>query len=143
MARAAAVRIQEIDLSTRVASFAGVFGAIVIPVKKGASATPGLCVNDRQFLNQFTPNGKVEVGYDLSYFSALAFLESADKLWVQGVMNDAFHSGLILKTTSSSDDNEELPTGTDLSDPAQLTFSADETLLISVLKLLHMLIIQI
>jgi hypothetical protein len=125
MSRAAAVRIQEIDLSTRVASFAGAYGAICIPVKKGAGVEPQLVISDKNFLDVFTPNSRVEVGYDLGYFSALAYLERADKLWVQGVMKGAKLGGLILSTTTAHS-----AIVADMTDPAQYTFGAGEAVLI-------------
>lgn len=127
MSRAAAVRIQEIDLSTRVASFAGAYGAICFPVKKGATAEPQLVISDKNLLDLFTPNGRVEVGYDLGYFSALAYLERADKLWVQGVMKDGKRAGVKLAISSGS--NSALSAGSGIVDPAQFVF-AGESLLI-------------
>lgn len=127
MSRAAAVRIQEIDLSTRVASFAGAYGGICIPVKKGAGAEPQLVISDKNLLDLFTPNSRVEVGYDLGYFSALAYLERADKLWVQGIMKDGKMGGLRLAVDSGS--NAALAANAGLSDPAQFAFT-DESLLI-------------
>jgi hypothetical protein len=123
MSRAAAVRIQEIDLSTRVASFAGAYGAICIPVKKGAKSEPELVISDKNFLDIFTPNSRVEVGYDLGYFSALAYLERSDKLWVQGVMKDASFAGAVVNKTIA---NAELPASPAIADVAQYAFSGTE-----------------
>lgn len=97
MSGAASVNLKEVDLSTRVASFGGVFGGIIIPALKGPLDEPLLSTSDTQFLNSFTPDGRVEVGYDLSYFSALAFLERANKLWVQRVANTSYFGGLLIK----------------------------------------------
>ena len=127
MSRAAAVRIQEIDLSTRVASFAGAYGAICIPVKKGAKAEPELVISDKNLLDLFTPNSRVEVGYDLGYFSALAYLERADKLWVQGVMNAGRYAGLTLAISSGT--NSAI--SANLTDPAQFSFAGQALLIYS------------
>lgn len=99
---AASVQIKEIDLSTRVASFEGVFGAIVIPAKKGDISRPFFVSSDTQFLNATTPDGSVGVGFDLSYFSALAYLERANKLYVQRVINGAFYAGLTVDSTGTA-----------------------------------------
>lgn len=95
MSGAASVNIKEVDLSTRVASFEGVYGAMVIPTKKGPSEA-SLVTSDTQFLNRYTPDGRVEVGYDLAHFSALAYLERANKLWVKRVSNTAYFAGLVV-----------------------------------------------
>lgn len=102
MAGAAKVTIKEIDLSTRVASFEGVYGAIVVQAKKGASDRPQLVTSDTQFLSVFTPDSKVEVGYDLAYFSALSYLERSNKLWVKRVINGATFSGATVFATGLS-----------------------------------------
>lgn len=129
MGGAASVNIKEIDLSTRVASFEGVYGAIVVPAAKGSSSTPGFMTSDTQFLNNYTPDARVEVGYDLSYFSALAYLERANKLWVQRVINAAYYGGAVIYETSSAGTNFPL-SGVDLSDPSAYAFGAEEALLI-------------
>jgi len=89
----ARVNLKEVDLSTRVASFGGVYGAMCIPALKGPSDSPFLSTSDTQFLNKFTARGRIEVGEDLSMYSALAFLERANKLWIKRVINDAFYGG--------------------------------------------------
>lgn len=76
------VRLSEIDLSTRVPAFPGVFGGLVIPAVKGPVETPVLVTSEAQLLSLFTPDERIEVGYDLAYFSALAYLQQSDKLWV-------------------------------------------------------------
>lgn len=127
---AASVRLKEVDLSTRVASFEGVFGAIVIPAKKGDISRPFFVSSDTQFLNTTTPDGAVKVGFDLSYFSALAYLERSNKLWVQRVINAAFYAGLVVKEDGATDPNAGIPAGTDMSDPTAFVMAADDALLI-------------
>jgi hypothetical protein len=124
MAGAAAVKIKEIDLSTRVASFAGVYGGVVVPARKGLSSEPVLVSNDGEFLDKFTPDSRVEVGYDLSYYSALAFLERSDKLWVKRVINQAYYAGLSVKSSAGSN-NAGLPAGSNLADPDQYVFDSN------------------
>jgi hypothetical protein len=125
MAGAAAVNIQEIDMSTRVASFAGVIGAMVVPAKKGRTDVPVLTTNDADYLNRFTPNGRVEVGYDLSNYSALAFLERSTALWIKRVANQAYFSGLSIKQKGGSV-NQSLPNGSNIIDPAQYVFDQND-----------------
>ncbi|NRA76870.1 MAG: phage tail sheath subtilisin-like domain-containing protein [Pseudoalteromonas sp.] len=92
----ARVNLKEVDLSTRVASFGGVYGAMVVPALRGPSDEPFLTTSDTQFLSKFTARQRIEVGEDLSMYSALAFLERADKLWIKRVINDAMFAGIVL-----------------------------------------------
>lgn len=128
MGGSAAVKIKEVDLSTRVASFEGVYGAIVIPATKGPTDRPFLVTSDTQLLNTFTPDGRVEVGNDLSYFSALAYLERANKLWVQRVVNTGLYGGLTIETGVSVNANAGL--AANLADPTAYVFTATQALLI-------------
>lgn len=98
----ARVNLKEVDLSTRVASFGGVYGAMVIPALKGPSDEPFLSTSDTQFLNKFTARGRIEVGEDLSMYSALAFLERANKLWIKRAINDAFFAGATIADSASA-----------------------------------------
>lgn len=98
----ARVNLKEVDLSTRVASFGGVYGAMCIPALRGPSDAPFLNTSDTQFLSNFTARSSIEVGADLSMYSALAFLERANKLWVQRVTNGAYFSGATLASSTSA-----------------------------------------
>ena len=119
---AAGVRIQEIDRSTRVPGFAGVYAAITFPAKKGPLDRPMLVTNDAQLLSVYTPDEKIDVGFDLGYFSALAYLAKSDKLWIQRIAKQAKFGGLVLKTTGSAYANFALATG--LTDPSAYVFDA-------------------
>jgi len=120
------VTSKEIDLSERVQSFPGVYGAIVIPAKKGPVGEPVLVTTDTQLLDYFTPNGKVEVGYDLSYYSALSYLENSNKLWVVRAANSALYGGLSIRKKTSPYSNFSLTTG--LSDPYAYVFDSGDDL---------------
>lgn len=124
------VTIREIDLSVRVPGFPGVYGAIVIPAKRGPIDEPQLVTSEAQLLRKFTPEEKIEIGYDLAYFSALAFLQKANKLWVKRAIGDNYlHSGAVLKEfTDGGDPNASLVTGEE--DPTAYTFGADDAVLI-------------
>ncbi|MCK5617231.1 phage tail sheath subtilisin-like domain-containing protein [Candidatus Pacearchaeota archaeon] len=130
MTGAASVQLKEIDLSTRVASFEGVYGAIAVPATKGSTVKPGYMTGDTQLLNKYTPNAKVEVGYDLSYFSALAYLERSNKLWVQRVANGATYAALVIKEDGAAGPNAGIPNDSDLIDPSSFVFAVDDALLI-------------
>ncbi len=122
------VNIREIDLTTKVPAFPGVYGAIVIPgAKKGPVSDPFLCASETQFLQVFTPDERIEVGYDLAYYSALAFIAKSNKLWVIRSLVDSLYGGIVVDTTSVT------PTviGSGLSDPEAYTFGATGCLLIT------------
>jgi hypothetical protein len=122
----AAVQLKELDLSTRVPSFPGVYGAIVLPAKKGAIDKPVLITNENQFLNKFTPNGKVEIGYDSSFYSALSFLSKSNKLWVMRAHNGALFGGALVPHTSGS----SIPFSAGQADPTALSFIGTQCLAI-------------
>jgi hypothetical protein len=87
-----------LDLSTRVPAFPGVRGAIVIDAKKGPVNLPMFMSNETQFLDYFTPQGKVDVGYSLGYFSALAYLQKSSGqdgagIWVVRAASDPLYAG--------------------------------------------------
>lgn len=114
--------LTEIDLSSRVPSFPGAFGGISFPAKKGP-LVPTLVTSDTQLLNIFTPDGTVEVGFDLGYFSSLAFLQKSDKLWVTRVIKDGLFAGLSIKSETATTNNQSLPAG--LVDPTAFLFDSN------------------
>lgn len=123
----ARVSLKEVDLSTRVASFGGVYGAMVIPALRGPSDTPFLTTSDTQYLNKYTARGRIEVGSDLSLYSGLAFLERANKLWVKRAINGAMFGGL---TAGKDMDPVKLADDADISDPSARAFEDGENLFI-------------
>lgn len=130
MGGAAAVKLKEIDISTRVASFEGVYGAMVVPARKGPADRPSLVTSDTQFLTRFTPDALVGVGFDQSHYSALAFLERSNKLWIQRAFNIAHYAGLVLQQSSASDLNAGVISSSNMVDPSARVFGADELILI-------------
>lgn len=116
---------QEIDLSTRVPSFPGVFGAINFPAKKGPVNDPQLSTSDVQFLTVYTPNARVEVGYDLGYFSGLAFLQQSQTMWTNRVVGSgALWAGAVNKSQGTPGSNVGLSMG--LTDPLAFVFDASD-----------------
>lgn len=73
---------REIDLSTRVPGFAGVYAGIVLPTNRGPIDKPTLVTSDTDLLKRYTVNNTVPIDGNDAFFSALAFLEKGDKLWV-------------------------------------------------------------
>jgi hypothetical protein len=91
------VRIQEQDISTRVPGFPGVYGGIVIPAPKGKIGEPVFITSDTDLLRYFTPNEKVEVGHNMAFYSALAFLAKSNTLWVVRADNNSKFGGVVIK----------------------------------------------
>jgi phage tail sheath protein FI len=125
MSGSASVNVSTIDLSTRVPAFPGVFGGIVIPAKKGPLNQAVLVTNESQFLRVFTPDERVEVGYDLSYYSAIAYLSKSDKLWAVRVANSAYFAGASFKRVDSTTLNQALPSDQQLADPSAYLFDSN------------------
>jgi hypothetical protein len=97
------VFVREQDISTRVPSFPGVYGAIQIPnAPKGKIGQPVFVTSDTDLLNYFTPDQKVNVGYNMAFYSALAFLEKSNKLWVVRVDNGSKFGGAVIKQSPST-----------------------------------------
>jgi hypothetical protein len=51
----------------------------------------------------FTPDEAVKVGYDSSFFSALAILEKSNSVWVRRVINAALYGGITVESSDSTD----------------------------------------
>ncbi len=124
----------EKDLSTSVPQFPGVYGGIVIKAKKGEVNQPFLVTSETEFLKVFTPNEKIEAGYDTAHFDALAYLEKSNKLWVVRAAKDALYGGIVVASeskaleTGETTANKALVAG--LASVASYTFGTDEVMLI-------------
>ena len=125
MSGSAAVNVSTLDRSTRVPAFPGVFGGIVIPAKKGPINKAVLITNETQLLKVFTPDEKVKVGYDSSYYSAIAFLSKSDKLWAVRAAKSAYFAGASFKQVTSTTENQSLPSNQNLDDPSAYQFDSN------------------
>lgn len=93
----------EKDLSDRVDSTVGVYAFVQIRARKGET-DPRWVTSETELLDRYTPNGRVEVGYDLAYFTALNFLSASKTLLVQRVCPaDAYQAGACLTGTAAAD----------------------------------------
>jgi hypothetical protein len=110
-----------IDISQRVPGFPGVAAGIVIPAARGGVDKLELITDENDLLNRLTANGKIEIGYDTSYWSALAFLASANRLYVARAANAALYGGAIIKSSPSANPNEAVASG--MTDPLAYSFS--------------------
>ena len=108
------------DQSTRVVGNTGVYAGIVIKAKKGPVNTPYLVTSQTDLLRVFTPNERIEIGWDMAYYSAYYYLREGNRLWVVRAcdLTTAKYGGCVIKTTDGSA-NEAFATGiTDPSDDA-------------------------
>ena len=93
---------KEQDISTRVPSSAGdVYGGIVIRSPKGEVGKPLFMTSDTDLLKYLTPNERVEVGYDMAFYSALAYLSKTNKLWAVRADNGSTYGGAIIGTVAN------------------------------------------
>jgi hypothetical protein len=111
-----------IDLSQTVPSFPGVIGGIVIPALKGKIGEAVLITSEADLLKYLTPNENIGVGYDNSYWSALAFLQSGNRLYVSRAANTALYGGSIIKNLKAVASSAGIPAG--MSNPDSYTFDA-------------------
>lgn len=118
----AKVVIKEVDLSSRVPSFPGVYGGIAIAAKKGPVNEPVFITSDTELLQNFTPDERIEVGYDNAYFSAIAFLQKSDKLWVVRAANAALYASAGNKTITATTTNQSHTAG--IADPDAYVFDS-------------------
>jgi len=120
--------ITEKDLSQTVPGFPGVYGLMLVPSKFG-SEEPTLVSSQTDYLNKFTLDGKVHIGETLTHFSALAFLEKSNKLWVKRVTNGALYGGVLVSSgqdidgDGSVDSTKGLTSG--VSSPTDVSFGND------------------
>ena len=76
------VKYRERDLSSYIQSGQTIYAGFVIPAVKGKRMKVLNISSVQDFLKRLTPNNRLEVGMDLSYFSALKVLEGTANLAV-------------------------------------------------------------
>ena len=114
------VIFREQDQSVRVPALPGVIGAMVIPATKGPSDKPFLVTSETELLEVFTPDGRVDIGMSLAYYSAIQFLTANSALYVKRVHNGALYAAAGIKTATSSTENFTSPVG--IADPDAYDF---------------------
>ena len=96
------ITVQEQNISQVVSSNVGVYGGIVIPAPKGTINEPILVTSDVELLNYFTPDNTVKVGYNMAFYSALAYLSQSNKLWVVRSDNNSLYGGVVIRTSGNT-----------------------------------------
>lgn len=96
------VEVNEVDLSTRVPSFPGVAGAVVVPSLRGRTDKPFLVTSQTDFLRKCTPNEKIDIGMSNAHWSALNFLEQSNQCWIMRPKNRSKFGGAIVRKNTTS-----------------------------------------
>lgn len=112
------VYTQEVDLSNVIPTVETSIGAVVGYSKRGPVGRH-LVTNTKDFVQLY---GEPSPG-DWLHYSALGFLQRANKLYVSRVVNDAKYAGVEIKKYSSEHDNEGISGGSE--DPANYAFGTD------------------
>jgi hypothetical protein len=123
----AGVVMKEIDLTTRVPSFEGVYVAACFQTKRG-DIDPFLVTSEAQFLRKTTLNETIEVGFDLGYYSVLAALQKTNKVWIKRVLGTGYlYGGVGVEVAGAVTDNVVIAAGE--ADPTAFIFIAEAFLL--------------
>ena len=128
-----------VDQSTRITAGGSYNTAIVIAAKKGDIDKPVKVTGQTDFLRKFTPNERIEVGWDLAYYEAYQYLSQQSGLIVvraahtEDLVNKdddypVLYGGVIIKTESSDNSNMAVEKG--FSDPETYEFQEDDAVLI-------------
>lgn len=118
------VKIKEIDLSTRIPNFPGVYGAMVIDAIRGPVDKPVLISNETELLRAFTLNETIPIGSSTGYYEALTFLQNSDKLWLKRVAGaGALYGGATIQQASDGTTTNGDLDGAGELDPTTFTFT--------------------
>ncbi len=129
MSPSAKVNQTERDLTSRVPSFPGARGVVVVDATKGLIEEGVAVTSETDYLKKYTVRAKVEVGDSLAHFSALAHLQASDDLVVvRAASSDADYGGLTLAGNLGAGTNGAVSAG--VNDPAAYTFDALDALLV-------------
>lgn len=93
---------QVIDLTNRVSTTSTYASAIVVAAKKGPIDTPVLIGGQTNYLRKFTPNEKLELGWDTAMYEAWFYLNTQANLYVVRAAHDALYGGCKIRTFKSS-----------------------------------------
>lgn len=78
----ARTEIIEIDLSSRVPSFPGIYGAMVLNTSKGDLLEPRLITSESELFRRMISTDKILPRDPLGLFEAKIFLQKSNKLWI-------------------------------------------------------------
>lgn len=130
------------DLSVRVSSNSAYNAAIVIAAKKGPINVPVKVSGQTDFLRRFTPNQRIEVGWDNAYHEAYQYLKTQNGLYVvraahtEDLNTDdddtpVKYGGCTIEVSTSSNSNAALSSGLTIAQYEGYTFSGNTAALIA------------
>lgn len=104
-----------IDLSTRVNAVGTYNSAIVVAAKKGPVDTPTLVTSQTDFLETFTPDETLRIGWDTALYEAYIYLAQQSNLYVVRAANTttypALYGGCHIRKYNSEETHESLENG--------------------------------
>lgn len=92
----ARVEIVEIDLSSRVPSFPGVYGAMVLATSKGELNKPTLVTSESEMFRLMMSTDKILPRDPLGLFEARIYLNKSNKLWIVRPDSNQTYGGATL-----------------------------------------------
>lgn len=117
-----------VDLTTRISSEGTYNSAIVVAAKKGPINTPTLVTSQTDFLERFTPNEVLEIGWDTALYEAYIYLAQQSNLYVVRAAADALYGGCHIRTYKSDLDNASFENGYGTEDEINALFDNSEIL---------------
>lgn len=118
------------DLTNRVSTTSTYAAAIVVASKKGPADTPVLVGGQTKYLQKFTPNETLELGWDAALYEAWIYLAQQNNLYVvRALAKDALYGGCKIRTFKSELDNKPLEKGFDNIDTADFDYENDALLI--------------
>jgi len=117
-----------VDLSTRVSATGTYNSAIVVAAKKGPIDTPTLVTSQTDFLERFTPDEVLEIGWDTALYEAYIYLAQHSNLYVVRAAHTtgdepALYGGCHIRTYKSTVEHAPLDAG--FKDTVEHTFNGD------------------
>ena len=92
----ARVEIIEIDLSSRVPSFPGIYGAMVLNTSKGDVLNPRLITSEAELFRRMLSTDRILPRDPIGLFEAKVFLAKSNKLWISRPDTGAAFGGAYL-----------------------------------------------
>lgn len=118
------------DLTNRVSTTGTYASAIVVASKKGPINTPVLVTGQTRFLEKFTPNQTLEIGWDNALYEAWIYLNTQPNLYVvRAASDDVLYGGCKIRTFKSTLDHASLEKGFDVVDNADFDYLEDALLI--------------
>lgn len=118
-----------IDLTNRVSAVGTYNSAIIVAAKKGPINTPTLVTSQTDFLEKFTPNESLEIGWDTALYEAYIYLGQLSNLYVvRAAAENALYGGCEIRTYKSELPNASFAEGLNTEDAINAMFDGEAAL---------------